>query len=69
MGLDPNDSLVVNTSSCTTTVKGYRYSTHKTQALSVTQMRETRETGVIKKRTKRVESFSSFENPCLIIGY
>jgi hypothetical protein len=26
-------------------------------------------TGVIKKRTRGVESFSSFENPCLIIGY
>jgi hypothetical protein len=37
--------IVVTTSSCTTTVKGYRYSysTYKTQALSVTQMRETRE--------------------------
>ncbi len=34
---------VVTTSSRTTTVKGYKYSTHKTHALSVIQTRETRE--------------------------
>lgn len=50
-----------------TTVKGYKYSTTQDTGIQC----DTREgnTGVIKKRSKRVESFSSFENPCLFIGY
>jgi hypothetical protein len=49
-----------------TTVKGY--SAQHTQDTGTQCNTDEGNTGVIKKRSKRVESFSSFENPSLFIG-